>query len=177
MGEVLQRGGTVRVRPLGGGGNESQVSSPAGGRFYVKGLENGDYEAVDELGNRRVFTVTGGPGEEVTLEEYASAEEIAGKPLPANYGTEAPLVRDESHAIQHGLPAMTVDGPVLSRDGSENPADLSPASVAPEDDPEFEPEELKGEALHKRAAELEIEGRSDMSADELRAAVARVEGE
>lgn len=37
-------------------------------------------------------------------------------------------------------------------------------------------EELKGDALHERAAELEIEGRSDMSADELRAAIAEAEG-
>lgn len=36
-------------------------------------------------------------------------------------------------------------------------------------------EELKGEELHERAAELEIEGRSQMTADELRAAVAKEE--
>lgn len=39
------------------------------------------------------------------------------------------------------------------------------------------PELLKGEALNKRASELNIEGRSDMSADELRAAVAQAEAE
>lgn len=35
--------------------------------------------------------------------------------------------------------------------------------------------ELKGEALDKRAAELDIEGRSDMSADEKRQAIAEAE--
>lgn len=37
------------------------------------------------------------------------------------------------------------------------------------------PEELTGEALEARAKELKIEGRSQMSADELRAAVAEKE--
>lgn len=36
-------------------------------------------------------------------------------------------------------------------------------------------EELAGQALHDRAADLEIEGRSSMTADELRAAVAKAE--
>lgn len=36
-------------------------------------------------------------------------------------------------------------------------------------------EELAGQALHDRAAELEIEGRSSMTADELREAVAKAE--
>lgn len=36
-------------------------------------------------------------------------------------------------------------------------------------------EELAGQALHDRAAELDIEGRSGMTADELRAAVAKAE--
>jgi hypothetical protein len=38
-------------------------------------------------------------------------------------------------------------------------------------------DELKGDALHERAAELEIEGRSEMSADELRDAIAEAEAE
>lgn len=38
-----------------------------------------------------------------------------------------------------------------------------------------EPPVLTGEALNKRAAELEIEGRSNMNADELRAAVSEAE--
>lgn len=36
-------------------------------------------------------------------------------------------------------------------------------------------EELAGQALHDRAADLDIEGRSGMTADELRAAVAKAE--
>jgi hypothetical protein len=36
-------------------------------------------------------------------------------------------------------------------------------------------EELKGEELKQRAKDLEIEGRSDLSADELRDAVAKAE--
>lgn len=36
-------------------------------------------------------------------------------------------------------------------------------------------EELAGQALHDRAAELDIEGRSSMGADDLRAAVAKAE--
>lgn len=134
MGEVLQRGGTVRVRPLDGGGNETQVLAPEGGRFYVSGLENGNYEAVDELGNQRVFTVTQGTGEEIDLEAYESAEAVAGEPLPANYGTEAPPVGDESHEIQHGLPPMKIEGPLLTREGSEQPSALTPSPQ--EDGPE-----------------------------------------
>jgi len=41
--------------------------------------------------------------------------------------------------------------------------------------PAAEPEQLTGEALTERAAELDIEGRSKMSADELRAAIAAAE--
>jgi hypothetical protein len=105
VGEVLQAGGSVRIRPLEGG-NETQVLAPEGGEFVVKGLESGNYVATDELGNQRAFSVTQGPGEEVTLETFASAEEREGQDLPANYGTEAPLVADESGQIQHGIAPM-----------------------------------------------------------------------
>lgn len=193
MGSVLTAGSSVRIRPVDGG-NETQVLAPAEGRFYVKGLESGSYVAVDELGNRRAFTVTQGTGEEVELEDFAAVDAPEPEELPANYGTDAPAVRDESHEIQGGLPAMTVSGATLTRGGSENPADLSPVAevaptptddnengvedgseVAPEDDPEHEPEELKGDALDARAAELEIEGRSSMTADEKRTAIANEE--
>jgi hypothetical protein len=129
LGDVLQKGGTVRVRPLDGGGNETQVEAPASGRFYVSGLENGNYEAVDELGNRRVFTVTQGTGEEVDLEVFEDLEAPAPAELGPNYGTEAPLVADESHEIQHGIPPMKADGAVLTREGSESAADVAPPTV------------------------------------------------
>lgn len=43
--------------------------------------------------------------------------------------------------------------------------------------PERQPPRLTGEALTARAAELEIEGRSTMNADELRAAIAVAEND
>jgi hypothetical protein len=89
LGEVLAAGGTVRVRPLDGGGNETQVEAPASGRFYVKGLENGNYEAVDELGNRRVFTVSQGTGRGGRARGVRGRDAPAGQELPPNYGTEA----------------------------------------------------------------------------------------
>lgn len=39
------------------------------------------------------------------------------------------------------------------------------------------PQELRGDALKERAAELNVEGRTEMNADELRDAVARAERE
>jgi hypothetical protein len=222
LGEVLGKGGTVRIRPLDGGGNETQVESPAGGRFYVKGLENGDYEAVDELGARRVFTVSEGPGEEITLETFADVDAPEGQELPPNYGTEAGAVADESHVIQHGRAPMTVrDGTaVLEREGSERASDLDPPTIPGPDTPagvptppsaevtqetvgnssdadaEREPGEvsletgdpaahaggtvegsgeLRGDALDVRAAELGIEGRSSMTAEQKREAIAKRE--
>jgi hypothetical protein len=137
LGEVLAAGGTVRIRPLDGGGNETQVQAPAGGRFYVKGLENGDYEAVDELGARRVFSVSEGPGEEVTLETFPDADAPEGQELPPNYGTEAEPVADESHVIQHGkAPMSVVEGTaILEREGSERASDLNPPTVPGPDTP------------------------------------------
>lgn len=54
--------------------------------------------------------------------------------------------------------------------------DLPATPDNPAEDTGGEPGELRGEALHARAAELEIEGRGTMSADELRAAVRDAEG-
>jgi hypothetical protein len=78
-----------------------------------------------------------------------------------------------------------------------NPGDEVPASqvnVTPEDDKGADhkpdqwlidegklvaltPHKLTGKALHARAAELDIDGRADMSADELRDAIAAAEAQ
>lgn len=50
-----------------------------------------------------------------------------------------------------------------------------PTATPPEAPAETPPEELAGEELTKRAAELNIEGRSDMKADQLRDAIAEAE--
>lgn len=68
------------------------------------------------------------------------------------------------------------DGMLLEAPGVELDEDLQPLPVEPVE--ETEPAgatQLTGKALDDRAKELDIEGRSDMSADELRAAVAEAE--
>lgn len=107
-GSILAPGGAVRIRPLDGGGNETQVEAPQSGQLVARGLENGNYEAVDEAGNSRVFTVTGGPGEEVVLEDFGDAEAVEPAPLDPLHGTEAAPVPDQSHQIQHGITPLVV---------------------------------------------------------------------
>lgn len=62
----------------------------------------------------------------------------------------------------------------LSQEDAEARAEqrAQAADAAPAGDSDGE---LKGDALKERAAELDIEGRSDMKADELRAAIAKAE--
>jgi hypothetical protein len=134
-GSILAPGGAVRVRPLDGGGNETQVQSPASGQLVVRGLENGNYEAVDELGNTRVFTVTEGTGQEIVLEEYGDADASADAPLDPLHGTEAPLVGDESHEIQAGTPALVVDGANLVRPELGDVGETAPPTVPGPDSP------------------------------------------
>ena len=50
------------------------------------------------------------------------------------------------------------------------------SDAAPEADEDDTVEVLTGKALDERAAELDIEGRSGMTADEKRAAIAEAEG-
>jgi hypothetical protein len=91
LGEVLARVGRCGSGRLMVAGTRRRCSRRRAASFYVKGLENGDYEAVDELGNSRVFTVSEGPGEEIVLEDVRDADAPAGQELPPNYGTEADL--------------------------------------------------------------------------------------
>lgn len=126
---VLAASVAVRIRPLGGGGNETQVEAPASGVFSVHGLEPGNYEAVDDHGNTRVFTV-GSASDEIVLEDYGDGPDVpAGVALDPLHPIEAPLVPDESHEIQAGVAAMQVDGATLSRPALEGEADVAPPTV------------------------------------------------
>jgi hypothetical protein len=71
---------------------------------------------------------------------------------------QAPVGYDETRT-RAGLPSDAIQG---ARE-DETPAD-------PDDDGV-----LRGDALHERAAQLDIEGRSSMSADALRASIAEAE--
>ena len=99
------------------------------------------------------------------------AEEPEFAARPAAEGTTVTvIVNDEERELkaeQSGdgwaiQPASAAEAAALERFGDEA---LNPPA----------PEQLAGEALDERVAELEIEGRSTMSADEKRAAIAEAE--
>lgn len=138
-GSILAPGGAVRVRPVDGGGNETLATAPASGEFVVRGLENGNYEAVDELGNKRVFTVTQGPGEEVVLERFGDPSVPSEAPLDPLHLTEAPLVPDQSHEIQAGSPAMTIEGGTLVRPELGDVGETAPPTIPGPNPPAAEP--------------------------------------
>lgn len=136
---VLAAGSAVRIRPLDGGGNESQLNSPSAGVLSVHGLAPGNYEAVDEVGNRRVFTVTSA-SDEIVLEDYGQGPDVpADVPLDPLHPTEAPLVADQSHEIQAGQPAMTVEGSTLVRGELDASVETAPPTIPGPNPPAAEP--------------------------------------
>lgn len=83
---------------------------------------------------------------------------VAGDPVPDHYNVDSDAVRE----IESTEPGGRVGQGV------------SEAIVQPGDDGG---EQLEGDALNNRAKELDIKGRSNMTADELRAAIADAEAQ
>lgn len=123
---------------------------------------------------------------------------IAGQPIPPNLKVETEIVApgeelghinpevqgdhvsDVSLANQDEVEAeqrfrSDVEGSKAARAG--RPTRSIAQGAGPEAGQTGDTEDLAGQALKDRAAELEIEGRSQMNADELRAAIAEKEAQ
>lgn len=192
----LEPGSTVRVVRAGGHWSDSvgNFAVPDGDEpLTIRHLAPGRYTAIGEHGDEIEFEVLAGEEETRVLTRGASSEGVRDpgaslEPVPGEAGAGVQTVDELRGAKGEPLPAM-VDG-VVSKEGADGlgqlvsnnerrtlAAALEDDSVLPEQDRREKEraaatDDLKGDELRQRASELGIEGRSSMSADDLREAIA-----
>lgn len=125
--------------------------------------------ALEQSGGVRAVKITTGKGKADKSDDGKAAKSDDGKGKAAGRATEPPTGEPGETT-----PAGTPTGPFGAT--AETETSGGNAGVGGNTVPDGD-EELKGEALHERARELDIEGRSGMSADELREAVSEAEAE
>lgn len=173
----LEPGSHARVFRAGGGFGDSlgMYEVPDDGApLTIRDLPPGSYTARDELGN------------EVHFVQEVGAEMVMLRTIGAESAATAQVTREED--VSPDVRAPAAPGTAVVTEPPDDPLAGLPASPATDVELMTPTERaiaegggtpgsgLRGDALQDRARELDIEGRSSMSADELREAVAEAEG-
>jgi hypothetical protein len=173
----LEPGSHARVFRAGGGFGDSigMYRVPDDGApLTIRDLPPGSYTARDELGN------------EVSFVQELGAEMVQIRTIGAESAATAQITRDED--VSPDVRAPAAPGTAVVTDPPDDPLTGIPASAADSVELMTPVErriaegagtpgsDLRGDALRDRASELDIEGRSSMTADELRDAIADAEG-
>jgi hypothetical protein len=173
----LEPGSHARVFRAGGGFGDSvgMYEVPDDDQpLTIRDLPPGSYTARDELGN------------EVSFVQEVGAEVVQVRTIGAESAATAQITREED--VSPDVRAPAAPGTAVVTDPPDDPLAGVPASAA--STPELmTPVErriaegegtpgsnLRGEELDDRARELDIEGRSSMTADEKRDAISDAEG-
>lgn len=112
------------------------------------------------------------------VQRAVNATQASAAPAPANqdntgdHGTHQGFAPEYLEVVPD---PVDNDGETVALVTNEGVQGDGTGGVSDDDSSAGDSEELKGQALKDRAAELEIEGRGSMTADELREAIAKAE--